>query len=571
MRVLIAFLTILLTPAVFAQTNVLFGNVTDFGLAPRSNITMTLSIVSPLNRTYNGQLVSNDPKTATTDTNGLFSFTNVIWGNYKLNPSDLSGTVWRPIVGTNTTGTVSFATIIANPSVLPPNPATNYYTQAQVDALLYGVTSGALTNAYATNAAGIFVTNRLAFISTNYASASITNGLATTNYVNAATNGFVTASVTNGLATTNYVNNATNGFVTASITNGLATTNYVNTATNGFVTTSITNGLATTNYVNNATNSLATTNYVKSATNGLPSGIWTLGTAANSNATAFYLSSNPSSYVTSSVTNGLATTNYVNTATNGLVTASVTNGLATTNFVLAQGFVTSSVTNGLATTNYVNTATNGVVNFVTNNYISTTQGTAISNSLLSSISATNTASLVITTNLIASKTNFDNITVTNYSFFKTNAYFAGDIYVTNSIIATGGGTNVFDVTLFTNGVTAYVSSVNTNTAAINTSSNPTNSYVVQTLYTNPGQRCILVGSVVIPATSTAGGSGCNIRYTNNAVGYTLQIGLAHANGASGFDIVPFFIPFSPSGTFKVETNAANSAGIYLTNVVCWRL
>lgn len=224
MRVLIAFLTILLTPAVFAQTNVLFGNVTDFGLAPRSNITMTLSIVSPLNRTYNGQLVSNDPKTATTDTNGLFSFTNVIWGNYKLNPSDSSGTVWRPIVGTNTTGTVSFATIIANPSVLPPNPATNYYTQAQIDALLYGITSSGLTNAYATNAAGVIVTNRVAFISTNYASTSITNGLATTNYVNTATNGLVTASVTNGLATTNFVNtsieNKTN-FASITVTNDI--------------------------------------------------------------------------------------------------------------------------------------------------------------------------------------------------------------------------------------------------------------------------------------------------------------------------------------------------------------
>jgi hypothetical protein len=118
-----------------------------------------------------------------------------------------------------------------------------------------------------------------------------------------------------------------------------------------------------------------------------------LGTASYSNATAFYLASNPSNYVAASVTNGLATTNFVNT--------------------------TGS------------TVSNGVVIFVTNNYISAIQGATISNSLLSSISSSNAASLVIVTNLIASKTNFDNITVTNYSLFKTNAYFAGDIYVTN--------------------------------------------------------------------------------------------------------------------------------------------
>jgi len=509
MRVLIAFLTILLTPAVFAQTNVLFGNVTDFGLAPRSNITMTLSIVSPLNRTYNGQLVSNDPKTATTDTNGLFSFTNVIWGNYKLNPSDSSGTVWRPVVGTNTTGTVSFASIIANPSVLPPNPATNYYTQAQIDSIVSGITTTVgLTNGQAganlrytvftnsiyqalsgsivalTGDVGFGVWNNF-LGDTNYPEAQNTNmgivfspSIDNDNYLGATNslgktprflkfwwryqddiryntnmgtipsavnifkiskdltgNGndyveayndlvvdrdlrvsgtnYASVFVGNGSGLTNISSANVSGLGTASYSN--ATAFYFNSNPSNYVTASITNSLASTNYVNTATNALATTNYVKSATNGLPSGIWTLGTASQSNATAFYLSSNPSSYVTSSITNGLATTNYVNTATNGFVTASVTNGLATTNFVNTAG----------------STVSNGVVSFVTNNYISATQGATISNSLLSSISSSNAASLAIVTNLIASKTNFDNITVTNYSLFKTNAYFAGDIYVTN--------------------------------------------------------------------------------------------------------------------------------------------
>ena len=153
--------------------------------------------------------------------------------------------------------------------------------------------------------------------------------------------------------------------------------------------------------------------------------------------------------------------------------------------------------------------------------------------------------------------------------------FAG-IFVTNTayaanFVATGTGTNVFDVTLFTNGVNAYVSSIDTNTAAIQTSSNPTNSYVIQTLYTNTGQRCLLIGSVAIPALTVASGAGMSIRYTNNAVGYVLQVGIAHANGAAGTSYTPFCIPMSVGATFKFETNSVNSAGVTVTNVVCWRL
>ena len=157
-----------------------------------------------------------------------------------------------------------------------------------------------------------------------------------------------------------------------------------------------------------------------------------------------------------------------------------------------------------------------------------------------------------------SGTNFAGILVTN------TAYAA-------NFVATGTGTNVFDVTLFTNGVNAYVSSIDTNTAAINTSSNPTNSYVIQTLYTNVGQRCLLIGSVAIPALTVANPAGLSIRYTNNAVGYVLQAGIAHANGSVGTTYIPFSIPMSAGATFKFETNSVNSAGVTVTNVVCWRL
>ena len=222
--------------------------------------------------------------------------------------------------------------------------------------------------------------------------------------------------------------------MTSSITNGLASTNYVLTqiTSNGiFGGVGHTNGVV---YGNGA-----------SITNITLNNITNVGTAAYSNATAFYLNSNPSNYVTSSVTNGLATTNYVNAATNGLVTSTITNGLATTNYAnsvtnnftslvytnpssilytsslpgLTNGFVTASVTNGLATTNYVNTATNGHVT------ASITNGLATTNYVKS---VTNNFTAIVYSNPAAYRligdTNFPGIYITN------NAYIGG--YVSNN-------------------------------------------------------------------------------------------------------------------------------------------
>ena len=123
----------------------------------------------------------------------------------------------------------------------------------------------------------------------------------------------------------------------------------------------------------------------------------------------------------------------------------------------------------------------------------------------------------------------------------------------------------------TGNFTNYVSNISTNTAPIYTSSASVGSYTNTTIYTNAGQRCLLVGSVVIPALSAPGGAGMYIRYTNNAVGYVVPVFIAHGNGASGTTYVPFSIPMSTGSTFKFETNTTGSAAVYVTNVVCWRL
>ncbi|MDE2101565.1 MAG: hypothetical protein KGL39_30245 [Patescibacteria group bacterium] len=125
-----------------AQSNVLYATLADFGISVDTNVQMTLTLVSPKNRTINNVLISNGPKTATTDTNGYFSFTNIAWGNYFLQASDTGSTRWPLQVWTNTVGNVQLASLITNSMTLPPNPDSNYLTQAQIQALFSGVTRG---------------------------------------------------------------------------------------------------------------------------------------------------------------------------------------------------------------------------------------------------------------------------------------------------------------------------------------------------------------------------------------------------------------------------------------------
>jgi len=77
-----------------------------------------------------------------------------------------------------------------------------------------------------------------------------------------------------------------------------------------------------------------------------------LGTAAYSNASAFYLASNPSAYVTASITNGLGSAAYSNASAfylasnpSAYVTASITNGLGSAAYSNASAFASSGVTN----------------------------------------------------------------------------------------------------------------------------------------------------------------------------------------------------------------------------------
>ena len=120
-------------------TNVLTGTVGDYGLRNPSNVTVTLTLISPNPRTINNILIRQDPTNTVTDTGGAFAFTNIQWGKYLLTLSGRNGTEFLAYVGTNTSNTVPIASLITNSGNLPPNPASNYYTQAQVNALIAAI------------------------------------------------------------------------------------------------------------------------------------------------------------------------------------------------------------------------------------------------------------------------------------------------------------------------------------------------------------------------------------------------------------------------------------------------
>ena len=106
------------------------------GDAAVSRQALTLTPLAPLPRTYGSNIFSKVPIGRTTDTSGVCVFSNILWGSYRLDIPGNPGTSFPLLVGTNLSGLVNVAVLITNVSTLPPNPATNYYTQAQIDALL---------------------------------------------------------------------------------------------------------------------------------------------------------------------------------------------------------------------------------------------------------------------------------------------------------------------------------------------------------------------------------------------------------------------------------------------------
>jgi len=233
------------------------------------------------------------------------------------------------------------------------------------------------------------------------------------NYVNqtqltAATNGLITAGATNGLATTNFVL-STASTVSNVLSSRITTTSNVLAsgiigATNGIKSTAYSNSTAfiLTNALPNLTNGF----YPLSNPSNYISGFTNTATATNISGDAllqvtniaFYVYTNNSSgYVQAGITNGLAGTNYVWQASATTSNALVATGLNISNAITAN----LSASNSQIQANISATNTAEVARV-------TAQIALTNTSIRSAFILTNSANLVITTNLFGVSTNYAN-------------------------------------------------------------------------------------------------------------------------------------------------------------------
>lgn len=112
----------------------------DLGQTVIAKRLFTLTPVAPLARTISTNLFSKEPKSLSTSVDGVCTFSNVIWGYYRLDLAPNNS--WNLLLGTNQSGLVSASVLITNSAATPPDPATNYYTMAQTDVLLTGIELG---------------------------------------------------------------------------------------------------------------------------------------------------------------------------------------------------------------------------------------------------------------------------------------------------------------------------------------------------------------------------------------------------------------------------------------------
>lgn len=329
---------------------------------------------------------------ATTNGISAATATNIANYVYSNNPSGyLTGIATNPFVGTN----------FVNTQIQNATNALAYTNQLNSYVLTTSYTSG--TNTIATNAASqLIATNALLVASLNASVSALNASIATSSNLLQNTKQPASLTLSNLAGTGAYTNQLIAG---ANVT---LQTNFVNVVTISAPSqTFLTNGYGS--IVTHAATDYLTTNNAYLLTNGY-------GSIVTHAATDYILTN-----ALPALTNGFVTS----AITNGLVGASVTNGLATTNYVNAQGFVTASVTNGLATTNFVlSTMVASNVNFAT----------------YATVIASNTANLVITTNMVIAATNalastsFVNSAVAPYAL--SNAIWAALGNTNSAILAT---------------------------------------------------------------------------------------------------------------------------------------
>ncbi|MDE2096182.1 MAG: hypothetical protein KGL39_02980 [Patescibacteria group bacterium] len=94
-----------------AQTNVIWGHLTDFGGANLPGVPVTMSSLNPNPILRNGIWISVLPKTTFTDANGFFQFVNVPWGQWEW---DVPSSFLVGFVNLSTLGSNNVVTLTTN-------------------------------------------------------------------------------------------------------------------------------------------------------------------------------------------------------------------------------------------------------------------------------------------------------------------------------------------------------------------------------------------------------------------------------------------------------------------------
>ena len=127
-------------------TNTIYGQSMFVNLAKKTS-TATAILLYPNPYFINNIQFWQDPISVNTDTNGTYIFTNLQAGYYSGTVVGNPGISFNFNVWTNTLGNVPIGSLITNVGTPLPNPLNQYYTMAQVNALVTGGGGNATNNA----------------------------------------------------------------------------------------------------------------------------------------------------------------------------------------------------------------------------------------------------------------------------------------------------------------------------------------------------------------------------------------------------------------------------------------
>jgi hypothetical protein len=250
------------------------------------------------------------------------------------------------------------------------------------------------------------------------------------------------------------------------------------------------------------------------------------------------------------------------------------NGTTATPTLNATNFFDYGATNGANQTNFLMLNTNGAPQYgVVGSGLSwdaPTRTLSASGSSAPNGLVTNNSPLIIA----ATNSGIQSSNTVNHQSWRVDTN--GIVHLeTNGVEYAHLGTNTFyiDTSGFNGGTSSNffggINYMQSNAAPFITADNPTNQYLVNTLYTNGAYRGFLVGEVMVLYTTTQV-PAINLNVTNGSFGYTLffQHNATAASGAAQ-DWYSFCIPLSPRATFKFVNLVPSGTLAYPTNTTFW--